>query len=52
MGPIMSAAAAQSSTILATNSDPREITKRKKQVELRDGLLKKMNAIVSKAFYL
>jgi len=52
MEPIMGAADAIVSTILATDPDPREITKRKKQVELRDGLLRKMSAIISKAFNL
>jgi hypothetical protein len=49
---IMGAADAIVSTISATNPNPRETTKRKKQVDLRDGLLKKMNTIVSKAFNL
>ena len=52
MEPIMGAADAIVSTIPSTDPDPREITKRKKQVELRDGVLRKMNAIVSKAFNL
>jgi hypothetical protein len=50
--PIKKAADKQVSTISTNNPDPREISKKKKQVKLHNGLEKKMNAIILKAFNL
>ena len=52
MEPIMGNADAIVSTISATNPDLREITKQKKQMELRNGPLRKMIVNVAKAFNL